>query len=90
MYLILFHQLRLKANTVNQAILLWMTIGKLNVQIVTAANEEQYVLRNIIHIKFPNWYSFIDIYFETEASKIWKKYLKKTCNGVHLFDKNAS
>ena len=64
------------------------SISQSNVQAVTAKNEEQYTLNNMIYIKLQNCYFFFfEVYFEGDTPKMYTNQLKDVCNGVHFLTK---
>ena len=66
------------------------SISHSNVQVVTAKNEEQHTLSNMIYIKLQSCsFFFFEVCFEGGTPEINTKQLKDVCNGVHFFDKIA-
>ena len=60
------------------------SISQLNVQAVTAKNEEQYALSNMIYIKLQ---IFFEVYFERGTPKMYTNQLKVVCTGIHFLAK---
>ena len=61
------------------------TVVQVNVQAVTAKNEEQHILSNIIYVVFQNITLFFDVFFETGVFERLTNWLKSTCSGLCFF-----